>query len=405
MMRGDPGSGPGQVVSVRGGVVDASFPPPLPAVHDLVRAGAAGVALEVVGHLDAGTVRTIALERTAGLARGDPVEATGGPLSVPIGDAVLGRAFDVFGRPVDGLGDVDHLPRRTIYRDPVPLGRQATTTEVLVTGIKAIDVLAPLERGGKTGLFGGAGVGKTVLIMEMIHDMVGRHEGTSIFCGIGERTREAEELYRELAETGVLAETVLLFGQMNEPPGARLRIGHAALTMAEYFRDDRHHDVLLLIDNIFRFVQAGAEVSGVMGRIPSRLGYQPTLATELAALEERICSTVDGAITSIQAVYVPADDFTDPPPCTSSATSRPRSCCLGPERARACTPPSTRSGPTRRCSSPRWSGLATTPSHARSGTRSRSTSSSRTSSPCSARRSSPPRTSGSSSGHASSSAS
>jgi F-type H+/Na+-transporting ATPase subunit beta len=311
-MRGDPAAPPGQVVSVRGSVVDVGFPPPLPAVHDLVEAGEQAVALEVVAHLDAATVRTIALQRTAGLARGDPAITTGGPLTVPVGDDVLGRAFDVFGRPVDAGPDVDHLSRRAIYRDPVPLVRQSTTTEILVTGIKAIDVLAPLERGGKTGLFGGAGVGKTVLIMEMIHNMVGRHEGTSIFCGIGERTREAEELYRELDETGVIDETVMLFGQMNEQPGARLRIGHAALTMAEYFRDDRHRDVLLLIDNIFRFVQAGAEVSGVMGRIPSRLGYQPTLATELAALEERICSTIDGAITSIQAVYVPADDFTDP---------------------------------------------------------------------------------------------
>jgi F-type H+/Na+-transporting ATPase subunit beta len=311
-MPADPSSVTGHVVAVRGSVVDVRFPPPLPSVHDLVVVGEEAIALEVVAHLDAATVRTIALQRTAGIARGDVAVATGGPVTVPVGDDVLGRAFDVFGRPVDGGADVDHLPRRGIYREPVSLVRQATTTEVLVTGIKAIDVLAPLERGGKTGLFGGAGVGKTVLIMEMIHNMVGRHAGTSIFCGIGERTREAEELYRELTETGVIDETVMLFGQMNEQPGARLRIGHAALTMAEYFRDDRHRDVLLLIDNIFRFVQAGAEVSGVMGRIPSRLGYQPTLATELAALEERICSTIDGAITSIQAVYVPADDFTDP---------------------------------------------------------------------------------------------
>jgi F-type H+/Na+-transporting ATPase subunit beta len=302
----------GRVLAVRGSVVDAVFDPPLPAVRDLVLAGDDEVALEVVAHLDARTVRTIALTRTAGLARADPVRTTGGPLSVPVGDAVLGRAFDVFGRPVDGRAEPAGLPRRSVYGPPVPLGRRSTSREVLVTGIKAVDVLAPLERGGKAGLFGGAGVGKTVLIMEMIHNMVGRHAGTSIFCGIGERTREAEELYRELTETGVIDETVLLFAQMNEQPGARLRIGHAALTMAEYFRDTRHRDVLLLIDNIFRFVQAGAEVSGVMGRIPSRLGYQPTLATELAALEERICSTLDGAITSIQAVYVPADDFTDP---------------------------------------------------------------------------------------------
>ncbi len=312
-MRVDPTECSGRVLAVRGSIVDATFPSSLPAVHDLLLAGDDGeVALEVVTHLDAQTVRAIALTRTAGLARADPVQATGGPLTVPVGDAVLGRAFDVFGRPVDGREPLADLPRRPVYRPPVALARRATSREVLVTGIKAVDVLSPLERGGKAGLFGGAGVGKTVLIMEMIHNMVGRHAGTSIFCGIGERTREAEELYRELTETGVIDETVMFFGQMNEQPGARLRIGHVALTMAEYFRDDRHRDVLLLIDNIFRFVQAGAEVSGVMGRIPSRLGYQPTLATELAALEERICSTIDGAITSIQAVYVPADDFTDP---------------------------------------------------------------------------------------------
>ena len=301
-----------RVASVRGSVVDVTCRPPLPDVHDLLRAGDGGVALETASHLDTGTVRTIALTATAGLGRGDPVTRTGGPITVPVGDEVLGRMLDVFGQPIDRGAPLDHVPRRSIHGHPVPLARRATGHEILQTGIKAIDVLAPLERGGKAGLFGGAGVGKTVLIMEMIHNVVRRHHGTSIFCGVGERTREAEELYRELRESGVLDRTVLVFGQMNEQPGARLRVAHAALTIAEHLRDAHHRDVLLLIDNIFRFVQAGAEVSGLMGRIPSRLGYQPTLATELASLEERVSSTQDGAITSIQAVYVPADDFTDP---------------------------------------------------------------------------------------------
>jgi F-type H+-transporting ATPase subunit beta len=300
----------GTVAAVHGSVVDARFSERLPEVTHLLVTDGSG-ALEVVSHLDPTTVRAIALRPTGGLARGDAVHDTGGPLTAPVGPAILGRAFNVFGEPIDGRGDVD-APRRGIHQSPVPLARRATRSQVLETGIKAIDVLAPLERGGKAGLFGGAGVGKTVLIMELIDTVVGRHEGTSIFCGVGERSREAQELYAELDEVGVLARTVLVFGQMNEQPGARLRVGHAALTMAEHLRDERHQDVLLLIDNIFRFVQAGSEVSGLLGRIPSRLGYQPTLGTELSALEERICSTVDGSITSIQAVYVPADDFTDP---------------------------------------------------------------------------------------------
>ena len=216
------------------------------------------------------------------------------------------------GETIDGKEAISGGDWRSIHQKPVPLTQQSTISEIFTTGIKAIDVLAPLERGGKAGLFGGAGVGKTVLIMEMIHNMVGQHEGVSLFCGIGERCREGEELYREMREAGVLDSTVMVFGQMNEPPGARFRVGHAALTMAEYFRDEAHQDVLLLIDNIFRFIQAGAEVSGLMGQLPSRLGYQPTLGTELAELEERICNTMAGAITSVQAVYVPADDFTDP---------------------------------------------------------------------------------------------
>ncbi len=220
--------------------------------------------------------------------------------------------FNVFGETIDGGSPIEAAAFRSIHQEPVPLAQRVTKAEVFHTGIKSIDVLAPLERGGKAGLFGGAGVGKTVLIMEMIHNTLSQHEGVSLFCGIGERCREGEELYRELRDAGELANTILVFGQMNEPPGARFRVGHAALTMAEYFRDDEKQDVFLLIDNIFRFIQAGSEVSGLMGQLPSRLGYQPTLGTELAALEERICNTHRGAITSVQAVYVPADDFTDP---------------------------------------------------------------------------------------------
>jgi F-type H+-transporting ATPase subunit beta len=304
------GAPEGAVEAVRGGVVDVAFASELPGVGELLRAGT--VALEVVAHLDHRRVRTIALDSTQGLARDDPVRATGDAIRVPVGEALLGRAFDVFGEPIDGRGALTDARRRSVHRSPPPLARRSATTEIFPTGIKVIDVLCPLERGGNAGLFGGAGVGKTVLIMEMIHDMVGHQEGVSVFCGIGERCREAEELYRELDESDTLDQAVLVFGQMNEQPGARLRAGHTALTMAEWFRDDRRVDVLLLIDNIFRFVQAGSEVSGLLGQIPSRLGYQPTLASDLAGLEERIASTPDGAITSIQAVYVPADDLTDP---------------------------------------------------------------------------------------------
>ena len=268
--------------------------------------------VEVVEHVNEHTVRGIALSRTQGLARGAAIRSTGHPLQVPVGRATLGRVFNVRGETIDKKPPVEDATRRSIHRRPVPLTEQATQREILRTGIKAIDLLAPIERGGKAGLFGGAGVGKTVLLMEMIHNMVAEYEGVSLFCGIGERCREAEELYREIQEAGVLDDTVLVFGQMNESPGARFRVGHAALTMAEYFRDDARQDVLLLLDNIFRFVQAGTEVSGLMGRFPSRLGYQPTLGTELSGLEERIANTKTGSITSVQAVYVPADDFTDP---------------------------------------------------------------------------------------------
>ena len=240
------------------------------------------------------------------------VEDTSGPLKAPVGKAVLSRMFDVFGNTIDREAALSDVQWRSVHRAPPSLARRSTKSEVFETGIKVIDVLVPLERGGKAGLFGGAGVGKTVLLTEMIHNMIGHHEGISIFCGIGERCREGEELYDAMKEAGVLPNMVMVFGQMNEPPGARFRVGHAALTMAEYFRDDEHRDVLLLVDNIFRFIQAGMEVSGLMGQMPSRLGYQPTMGTELSGLEERIANTDTGAITSIQAVYVPADDFTDP---------------------------------------------------------------------------------------------
>jgi F-type H+-transporting ATPase subunit beta len=240
------------------------------------------------------------------------VEDTAGPLQAPVGKGILSRMFDVFGNAIDREAALTDVQWRSVHRAPPSLARRSTKSEVFETGIKIIDVLMPLERGGKAGLFGGAGVGKTVLLTEMINNMVGQHEGVSIFCGIGERCREGEELYRDMRAAGVLQNMVMVFGQMNEPPGARFRVGHAALTMAEYFRDDEHRDVLLLIDNIFRFIQAGMEVSGLMGQMPSRLGYQPTLGTELSQLEERIANTDAGAITSIQAVYVPADDFTDP---------------------------------------------------------------------------------------------
>ena len=303
----------GTVVSVRGSVIDAHFPHRLPEIDHLLELGQdRTVVTEVSSHLDEATVRTIALTPTGGLAQGDPVFDSGGPLRVPVGEGLLGRVFNVFGRTIDRREEAVQGDQRSIYRPPPPLDQQITSSEIYQTGIKVIDLLAPLERGGKGGLFGGAGVGKTVLIMEMIHNMVGLHRGVSLFCGIGERCREGEELYREMKEAGVLDNTVMVFGQMNEPPGARFRVGHTALTIAEYFRDEAHRDLLLLIDNIFRFIQAGMEVSGLMGRLPSRLGYQPTLGTDLAELEERICNTASGAITSVQAVYVPADDFTDP---------------------------------------------------------------------------------------------
>ena len=307
-------SNSGKIISVRGSVVDVWFEDNLPSIYTLLHTGDnQKAAIEVLNQLDAHQVRGIALTPTQGLARGMEVVTDGKELTVPVGKEIMGRMFDVFGSTIDHKKELpSNLERRNIHQAPPPLAKRSTQSEIFITGIKAIDVLIPLERGGKAGLFGGAGVGKTVLLTEMIHNMVGHNKGVSMFCGIGERCREGHELYHDMKEAGVLDNMVMLFGQMDEPPGARFRVGHAALTMAEYFRDDEHRDVLLLIDNIFRFIQAGMEVSGLMGQMPSRLGYQPTLETELSKLEERIANTDAGAITSIQAVYIPADDLTDP---------------------------------------------------------------------------------------------
>lgn len=299
----------GSILKIRGSVAHFYFPNQLPKMHSLLVAG--NVNFEVVHLLSETLVQAVAMQPTEGLFRGMQAIDTEKEIEVPVCREVLGRILNVFGEPIDEKGDIVG-PRRSIHRSFLPLHRHAVRKELLETGIKAIDLLSPVEKGGKAGMFGGAGVGKTVLIMEMIHNMASAHRGVSFFCGIGERTREAEELYRQIQEQEILDKTVLVFGQMDEQPGARFRVGHSALTMAEYFRDDLNQDVLLLIDNIFRFIQAGSEVSGLLGRLPSRVGYQPTLASELSCLEERICSTDSASITSIQAVYVPADDFTDP---------------------------------------------------------------------------------------------
>ncbi|QBB71161.1 F0F1 ATP synthase subunit beta [Pseudolysobacter antarcticus] len=303
----------GVVVAVRGSVVEVRFDTHLPPIYSLLHTGTKKeIVIEVLAQRDANHVRGIALTSTQGLARGTVVEDTGGPLNAPVGHGLLSRMFNVFGEVIDRQAAPENMQWRSVHRAPPSLTQRSTKSEIFETGIKIIDVLVPLERGGKAGLFGGAGVGKTVLLTEMIHNMMEHQKGVSLFCGIGERCREGEELYDEMKKAGVLQNMVMVFGQMNEPPGARFRVGHVALTMAEYFRDDEHRDVLLLIDNIFRFIQAGMEVSGLMGQMPSRLGYQPTMGTELSGLEERIANTDSGAITSIQAVYVPADDFTDP---------------------------------------------------------------------------------------------
>ena len=303
----------GRVTSIEGSVVDVHFAGETPAIDSRLIAGHSGeIVIEVASIINAQTVRGLVLAGAESLELAMPVTDTGAQLQVPVGEALLGRMINTFGQPIDLLGPLEDVSYQPLRGRPVPLIRRRVEGGIFETGIKAIDLLAPIERGGKAGLFGGAGVGKTVLITEVIHNMVESYRGVSIFCGIGERCREAEELYREMTGAGVLERTVMVFGQMNEPPGVRFRVGHAAMTIAEHFRDEQHRDVLILIDNIFRFVQAGAEVSALLGRIPSRVGYQPTLGTEIAELQERICSTDSGTLSSIQAVYVPADDFTDP---------------------------------------------------------------------------------------------
>ncbi len=313
----------GKVVEIRGPVVDVRFPrDELPDLLSALRIADAqqgiNLIVEVAQHLGDDIVRCVAMDTTDGLVRGMDVEDSGGPISVPVGEEVLGRMFDVLGNPIDGQPPVDS-ERRPIHRAPPEFDEQSVAEEQFETGIKAIDLLAPFPQGGKIGLFGGAGVGKTVLIMELIRNVGYEHRGVSVFAGVGERTREGNDLWLEMQESGVIDRTCLVFGQMNEPPGARLRVGLSALTIAEWFRDQQGQDVLLFIDNIFRFVQAGQEVSALLGRMPSAVGYQPTLATEMGALQERITSTYDGAITSVQAIYVPADDYTDPAPATTFA--------------------------------------------------------------------------------------
>ncbi|MES2531496.1 MAG: F0F1 ATP synthase subunit beta [Pseudomonadota bacterium] len=314
----------GSVVAVRGAVVDVRFDgallPPIHTAIEVLWDQPEPLLLEVHGHLDTTTVRTIALQATAGLARHTAVRATGESIAVPVGDAVLGRLLDVVGNVRDrGPALPADTPRRGIHGLPPALDQGTSSTEVFETGIKVIDLLTPLAQGGKAAMFGGAGVGKTVLVMELIHAMVEKYQGISVFAGVGERSREGHELLNDMRGSGVLPRTVLVYGQMNEPPGARWRVPLTALTIAEHFRDSKHQNVLLLMDNVFRFVQAGSEVSSLLGRLPSRVGYQPTLATEVAALQERIASVAGAAVTAIQAVYVPADDFTDPAVTTLSS--------------------------------------------------------------------------------------
>jgi F-type H+/Na+-transporting ATPase subunit beta len=314
----------GRVAQVMGPVVDVRFPEgQLPAIYNAIkiRDEARGIDLtcEVAQHLGDDTVRTVALSSTDGLVRGMPAIDTGAPITVPIGRVTLGRLFNLLGEPIDEKGPVQADRFAPIHKPAPALEEQNVRTEILETGLKVIDLLCPFNKGGKIGMFGGAGLGKTVLIQELIRNIATEHQGVSVFAGVGERTREGNDLYLQMMQTGVINQTVLVFGQMNEPPGARLRVGLTALTMAEYFRDEEGQDVLLFIDNIFRFVQAGAEVSALLGRMPSAVGYQPTLATEMGELQERITSTRRGSITSVQAIYVPADDPTDPAPATTFA--------------------------------------------------------------------------------------
>ncbi len=312
----------GRVVQAQGPVIDVSFPDSsLPKILTALKVQLGEgkeLTVEVMQHIGDDVVRTVAMGATDGVKRGMEVINTMSPISVPVGEKTLGRMFNVLGQPIDGLGDdFSDCKRMPIHRDAPTFAEQSVSHEILETGIKVIDLLCPYVKGGKIGLFGGAGVGKTVLIQELIFNIAKEHNGTSVFAGVGERSREGNDLYYEMKESGVLKNTALCFGQMNEPPGARMRVALSALTMAEHFRDEDHQDVLLFIDNIFRFTQAGSEVSALLGRMPSAVGYQPTLATEMGQLQERITSTKDGSITSVQAVYVPADDFTDPAPATT----------------------------------------------------------------------------------------
>jgi len=307
----------GRVVQILGGVVDVEFPegdiPELFEAIQVDRPDKEPLILEVQKHMGDNWVRTVSMDSTDGLQRGVPAKATGLPILVPVGETTLGRIFNVLGRPIDKKGDVEAVTRYPIHRLAPPFAEQSTRVEVFETGIKVIDLIAPFTKGGKTGIFGGAGTGKTVIIMELIRSVATEHEGNSVFAGVGERTREGTQLYREMLESGVMKDTVMVYGQMNEPPGVRLRVALSALSMAEYFRD-KGRDVLLFIDNIFRFTMSGSEVSALLGRMPSAVGYQPTLATEMGELQERITSTRTGSITSMQAIYVPADDYSDPAP-------------------------------------------------------------------------------------------
>ncbi len=316
-------SATGRVIQITGPVVDIEFPPGhLPGIFnavEIVREGQLPLVCEVQQHLGNNWVRAVAMTTTDGLARGTAVVDTGAPISVPVGEATLGRVFDVLGRAIDGKGAVEAAERLPIHRKPPAFEDQTTEVEVFETGLKVIDLVCPFRKGGKVGIFGGAGVGKTVIIQELINNVAKEHSGVSVFAGVGERSREGNDLIHEMTESGVIKSTAFVFGQMNEPPGARQRVGLTGLTMAEYFRDEEGRDVLLFIDNIFRFTQAGSEVSALLGRMPSAVGYQPNLATEMAGLQERITSTKKGSITSLQAVYVPADDYTDPAPATTFA--------------------------------------------------------------------------------------
>ena len=311
----------GTISQIIGVVVDVQFKEQMPGIYNALNVshGDKTIVLEVEQHIGGNTVRTIAMGPTDGLTRGMEVQDTGAPISVPVGPETLGRMYDVIGQPIDGKGASKHKKTYSIHRKAPSFERQSQKTEILETGIKVIDLLCPFLKGGKIGLFGGAGVGKTVIIQELIRNIAQEHGGYSMFAGVGERTREGNDLYREMTESGVLGKTAMVFGQMNEPPGARARVALTALAMAEYFRDEEGKDLLVFIDNIFRFTQAGSEVSALLGRMPSAVGYQPTLATEMGALQERITSTDKGSITSVQAVYVPADDLTDPAPATTFA--------------------------------------------------------------------------------------